>query len=70
MEPPLHLGEAAIDKQFRSRYVAAVVRGEKDHGLSDLVGCAKPGVWNSWRRSFKSVVHVLANERTTAFVAL
>src|SRR5256885_6699659 len=35
----LHLCEAAIHKQFRSRDVAAVVRCEKHHGLGDLIGC-------------------------------
>src|SRR5919197_1693167 len=34
----LHLCEAAIHEQFRSRDVAAVVGGEKYHGLRDLIG--------------------------------
>ena len=34
----LHLCNAAIHKQFRSRDVAAVVGGEKHHGLGDLMG--------------------------------
>src|SRR5439155_25541460 len=29
-------------RQFRSRHVAAVVAGEKHHGLCDLIGCAEP----------------------------
>src|SRR5882672_11042619 len=33
----LHLCEAAIHKQFRSRNVAAVVGREKHHGLGDLI---------------------------------
>ena len=39
--PRLHLCEAAIHKQFCSRDVAAVVRGEKHHGLGDLIGCTE-----------------------------
>src|SRR5438128_1812661 len=42
----LHLGEAAIHKQFRSRDVAAVVGCEKYHSLRDLIGCAEPAEWN------------------------
>src|SRR5207253_2349497 len=38
----LHLGEAAVHKQFRSRDVAAVVGCEKHHGLRDLIGCTEP----------------------------
>jgi len=38
----LHLGEAAIHKQFGSRDVATVVGREKHHGLGDLIGCAEP----------------------------
>ena len=34
----LHLCEADIDKQFRSRDVAAVVRCEKHYGLGELMG--------------------------------
>src|SRR5262245_15124684 len=34
----LHLCEAAIHEQFRSRDVAAVVACEKHHGLGDLLG--------------------------------
>src|ERR1700720_887905 len=43
----LHLCEATIHKQFRSRDVAAVVGGEKHHGLRDLIGCTEPAEWNS-----------------------
>jgi hypothetical protein len=38
----LHLCETAIDKQFRSRDVAAVVGCEKHDRLGDLVGRAEP----------------------------
>src|SRR5262245_26569894 len=37
----LHLCEAAIHKQFRSRDVAGVVGCEKHHSLGDLIGCAE-----------------------------
>ena len=53
----LHLCEAAIHEQFRSRDVAAVVGGEKHHGLGDLIGCAEPAErhtcwhWSSLRSS-------------------
>src|SRR5712691_675340 len=43
----LHLCETAIDKQFRSRDVAAVVGCEKHHGLRDLIGCAEPAERNT-----------------------
>src|SRR5438876_11291944 len=43
----LHLCEAAIHKQFRSRDVAAVVGGEKHHGLGDLIGCTAPAERNT-----------------------
>src|SRR5256884_7161238 len=35
----LHLCEAAIDKQFRSGDVTAVVGCEEHHGLRDFIGC-------------------------------
>src|SRR5258708_9779390 len=38
----LHLCEAAVHRQFRSRDVAAVVGCEKHHGLGDLLGRAEP----------------------------
>ena len=38
----LHLCEAAIDKQFRSRDVTAVIGREKHHSLRNLIGCAEP----------------------------
>src|SRR5215510_11687401 len=43
----LHLGEAAIHKQFRSGDVTAVVGGEKHHGLRDLIGGAEPAERNT-----------------------
>ena len=43
----LHLRESAIHKQFRSRDVAAVVGGEKHHGLGDLIGCTEPAERNA-----------------------
>src|SRR2546428_11965722 len=43
----LHLCETAIDKQFRSRDVAAVVGCEKHHGLRNLIRCAKPAQRNT-----------------------
>ena len=42
----LHLCEAAIHKQFRSRDVAAVVGCKKHHGLCDLSGCTEPAERN------------------------
>jgi hypothetical protein len=38
----LHLGEAAIHKQLRSRDETAVVGREKHHGLRDLIGPPEP----------------------------
>src|SRR6266849_5963929 len=43
----LHLCEAAIHKQFRSRDVAAVIGGEKHHGLGDLIGRTAPAERNT-----------------------
>ena len=47
----LHLCEAAIHKQLRSRDVAAVVGCEKHHGLRDLIGvyrtCRAEHCWKS-----------------------
>jgi hypothetical protein len=43
----LHLREAAIHKQFRSRDVAAVVGCEKHHGLGDLIRCTHPAERNA-----------------------
>src|SRR5712691_3661993 len=48
----LHLCEAAIHKQFRSRDVAAVVGREKHHGLGDLIGCTEPAERNTVRNEF------------------
>src|SRR5215470_8988947 len=39
---PLHLCEAAVHSQFRSRDVAAVVGCEKHHGLGDHIRRAEP----------------------------
>src|SRR2546427_1226818 len=53
MTPPrcgLNLGEAAINEQFRSRDVAAVVGCEKHHGLGALLWCAGPADRNTARR--------------------
>src|SRR5262245_53307175 len=43
----LHLCEAAVHRQFRSRDVAAVVGCEKHHGLGDLIGRAEPAERNT-----------------------
>src|SRR5882724_7502582 len=43
----LDLRETSIHKQFRSCDVAALVGGEKDHGLRNLVGCAEPAERNA-----------------------
>src|SRR5258706_9424520 len=43
----LHLCEAAIHIQFRSRDVAAVVGGEKYHSLRDLIGGPEPAEGNT-----------------------
>jgi hypothetical protein len=43
----LYLCDATIHKQFNSRDVAAVVGGEKHHGLRDLIGGAEPAERNS-----------------------
>jgi hypothetical protein len=40
--PGLNLGETAIHEQFHARNLAAVVGGEKYHGLGDLIGAAEP----------------------------
>src|SRR5258708_35802300 len=37
----LDLRETAVDEQFRSRYVAAIVTGEKYRDLRDLIGCSR-----------------------------
>src|SRR6516165_3715318 len=42
----LHLCEAAIHEQFRSRDVAAVVGCEKHHGLGDLIRRTEPAERN------------------------
>jgi hypothetical protein len=38
----LHLCDAAIYKQFRSRDVAGIVGREKDRGLHDFIRCTEP----------------------------
>ena len=38
----LHLREAAVDKQFRSRDEACVIGREKHHSLGDFIRCAEP----------------------------
>src|SRR6266446_6922104 len=43
----LHLCEAAIHKQLRSRDVTAVVGSEKHHGLGDLIGRTDPAERNN-----------------------
>ena len=47
----LTLRETTIDKQFRSRDVAAVVGGKKYHGLGDLKRCWAVSVDASRSRS-------------------
>src|SRR5882724_7129014 len=73
----LDLGETAIYKQFRSCDVAAVIGGEKDHGLRDLIGCAEPAERNAGGNilhelvgPFHGMPWVRAKERTAALVAL
>jgi hypothetical protein len=43
----LHLCDAAIHKQFRSRDVAAVVGCEKHYSLGDLIGRTEPAERNT-----------------------
>ena len=43
----LHLREAAIHEQFRSRDVAAVVGCQKHHGLGDVIGGTESAERNS-----------------------
>ena len=43
----LHLGETAIDKQFRACDVAAAIGCEEHHGLGDLIGCTEPAERNT-----------------------
>lgn len=42
----LPLRETTVHKQFRPCDVAAVVGGEKSHGLRDLIGCPEPAERN------------------------
>ncbi len=37
----LDLRDTAVDEQFRSRNVAAIVTGEKYRDLRDLIGCSE-----------------------------
>src|SRR5260370_25619993 len=37
----LDLSDTAVDEQFRSRNVAAIVTGEKYRDLRDLIGCSE-----------------------------
>lgn len=41
-----YLCKSAINKQFRSGDVTAVVRGEKDHGAGDLSRVSEASQWN------------------------
>src|SRR5215510_3402685 len=52
----LHLCEAAIHEQFRSRDVAAVVACEKHHGLGDLLGPTEPAERNSGRNHLATLL--------------
>src|SRR6516164_10183778 len=52
----LHLCEAAVHRQFRARDVAAVVGGEKQHGLRDLIGCTAPAQRNTVRNHLEELL--------------
>ena len=43
----LVLRDTAVDEQFRSRNVAAIVTGEKYRDLRDLIGCSESARRNS-----------------------
>src|SRR5262245_53060062 len=51
-----HLCEAAVHTQFRARDVAAVVGGEKQHGLGDLIGCTAPAQRNTVRNHLEELL--------------
>src|SRR5262245_19949854 len=51
-----HLCEAAVHRQFRSRDVAAVVGGEKQHGLRDLIGCTAPAQRDTVRNHLEELL--------------
>src|SRR5215467_10913334 len=51
-----HLCEAAVHTQFRARDVAAVVGGEKQHGLRDLIGCTAPAQRNTVRNHLEELL--------------
>jgi hypothetical protein len=42
----LYLRESTIHEQFNSRDVATVVRCQKHHGFSSLIGRSEPFEWN------------------------
>src|SRR5262245_43742512 len=52
----LHLSEAAVNRQFRARDEAAVVGGEKQHGLRDLIGCTAPAQRNTVRNHLEELL--------------
>src|SRR4030095_13657733 len=58
----LDLGEAAIDKQFRSGDVAAIVRREKRHRVRDAGGGAGRAEWNR-RGNFQTLVIVSGSQQ-------
>src|SRR5438094_10655474 len=62
----LHLCEATIHKQFRSRDVAAVVGCEKNHRLGDLIGCTEPAERNVVGNHFLAfLAHFCGSEQVT-----
>src|SRR6516162_6618383 len=52
----LHLCEAAVHRQFRSRDVTAVVGCEKHHGPGDLIGGAAPAQRNTVRNHLEELL--------------
>ena len=52
----LHLCEAAVHEQFRTRDVAAVVGGEKHHRPGDLVRCPRPAERRSGRKLLQCLI--------------
>src|SRR5436305_878113 len=71
MAPPkiykgLHLCEASIHKQFRSRDVAAVVGCERNHRRGDLIGCTEPAERNVVGNHFLAfLAHICGSEQVT-----
>jgi len=53
---PSHLGDSAIDEQFRTADVAAVIRREEHHRLDDLVRGADSAQGNEAREHFQSLL--------------